>query len=119
MSKPFPDNFDFLFGGIAAAIVICWVVYKIDKCIKNRVCAKMRQILPIQFDDGAEEVIDVPRVTFQVDAEVATVYSEYESDDIIYVEAHKNNIIEIPKFVSIIEQIESDIQPLTFAVQVT
>jgi hypothetical protein len=109
--SPYPNILDVFLGISSTIVVVYWAVYKINKCIKDRrICAKMRQILPVVLEP------DIPHATFQVDAEVTT---ELGDGTAIYIEAEKDNIVNNPPFISdVIECIESEIQPVTVAVQI-
>jgi len=81
-------------------------------------CIKHRRILPTIIDDTDELEIEIPHVTFQVNA---TEIASSDDEDAIYVEAYKNNtvstdvVIELP--VTIIESDdEDDIRNIVFAV---
>lgn len=110
--SPSPNMFDILIGVGCATSLLCWIVYRVNKCIIDGNCVKARQIFPVETEE-----IHVPRVTFQVDAEVATTLSD--DSDAIYVEAYKDNIVSKPPLTSnIVEYVDLEIQPVTIAVQI-
>jgi hypothetical protein len=113
----FTDIFVGMFG-VAGFITL--LVYYIHKCYSRLNCVKHLRILPTILDDTENGIeIEIPRVTFQVDAtEIA--YSDDE-DAIIYVEPYRNN--EVRKYVVVdlpakVIDINDNIVPITIAKQV-
>ena len=118
MSSPggsLPGVVDLFFGVSSVAVFTTWIIYQIRKCMNSRMCAKMRQILPVVLEEPNQD--GIPNAIIQVDAEVASNSGEVNA---IHVEADKDNIITAPTFVSnVVECIEStDTQPVSFAVQI-
>jgi len=133
--------------GVAGFITL--LVYYIHKCYSRLNCVKRRRILPTILDDTENGIeIEIPRVTFQVDAtEIAysddedAYLEEIPSESIlnisnlrtpfaiakeseksqIYVEPYRNN--EVRKYVVVdlpaeIIDIQENIVPITIAKQV-
>ena len=110
-SSPSPNMFDLLIGVGCMTSLLCWIVYRVNKCVIDGNCLKARQIFPVEVEVEVEE-IHVPRVTFRVDAEVATTLSDDSDSDTIYVEAYKDNTS------LTVEYVDPEIQPATIAVQI-
>ena len=57
-SYPFPNMIDLFMSVGCATFVLCWIVYKINKCFNDRTCLKTRQILPIASEDRMDAILD-------------------------------------------------------------
>jgi len=80
------NPFDLCFGIVGFGVLFTFSIMYCYKCITNRMIFKHRQIYPGGLD--TENDIEIPRVTFQVDAEPET-----GQPDSIHVEAYKDNLI--------------------------
>ena len=111
--------FEFSFAIVGSVVLFTFgVIYCCRFILKHWMICKHRRILPADFDteidDGSE--IEIPRVTFQVDAEPETGLL-----DSIHVEAYKDNlVIKVPliKDANVIYLNEENVQPIAFAIQV-
>lgn len=117
-----PLDFANLFmSAFGAAGFIALMVYYCHRLYPRLDCTKIRRILPFVLDDTDAHQIEIPRVTFQVDAaEISS--SDYE--DGIYVEAYRDNLVRKPVIVEvelplkIMDTEEEDTQSVAVAVAV-
>ena len=110
-------NFLYLcMGVIGFGVVIIVIVYQGYRLVDFINYIKETRILPVTLYDTDDHEIEIPRVTFQVDATEIT-YSDNE--DAIYVEAYRDNLVSKPIIVELTAEIiesDDDIQPIAIAV---
>lgn len=80
-------------GAFGAAGFVAIMVYYCHRLYSRLNCIKIRRILPVVLDDTDAQQIEIPRVTFQVDA---TEISSSDDEDGIYVEAYRDNLVRKP-----------------------
>ena len=110
------DFTNLFMGAFGAAGFVAVIVYYCNRFYSRLNCIKTRRILPVVLEDTDEHQIEIPRVTFQVDA---TEVSSSDDEDGIYVEAYRDNLVSKPVIVELTAKIigeEEDVTPIAIAI---